>query len=75
MDRLTKYAHFFPLAHPYTTIIVAKVFMDNIVKLHGIPQSIISDQDKVFTSNFWKELFRLQGTQLRMSTAYHPQID
>ena len=48
------------------------LFLDNIYKLHGLPQAIISDRDKVFTSLLWQELFRLSGTELRMSSAYHP---
>jgi transposase InsO family protein len=49
--------------------------MLNIYKLHGLPVTIISDRDKVFTSNLWRELFRLSQTQLCMSSAYHPQTD
>jgi hypothetical protein len=49
--------------------------MDHVFKLHGMPHSIVSDQDPTFTNNFWQELFRLQGTQLHLSTSYHPQTD
>ena len=72
VDRLTKYAHFIPLKHPFTAIQIAKVVLDNVVKLHGIPRTITSDRDKIFTSTFWKELFKLLDTKLHMSTAYHP---
>jgi hypothetical protein len=72
VDHLTKYAHFCPVGHPYTALTIAQLFVNNIVKLHGVSQSIVSDRDKIFTSKFWKELFRLQGTHLKMSTAYHP---
>jgi hypothetical protein len=75
VDRLTKYAHFLPLRHPYTTNYVAKAYMDNIVRLHGVPLSITSDRDKVFTSVFWRELMKSVGTKLHYSTAYHPQTD
>ncbi|KAH9735939.1 hypothetical protein KPL71_017914 [Citrus sinensis] len=75
VDRLSKYAHFLALAQPYTAKDVAQVFLDNIYKLHGLPKTIISDRDRIFTSHFWRHLFTLQGTQLLMSTSYHPQTD
>ncbi|KAL0355193.1 UNVERIFIED_CONTAM: Transposon Ty3-I Gag-Pol polyprotein [Sesamum radiatum] len=75
VDRLTKYSHFIALKHPYTVTSIAKVFFDQIYKLHGLPVSIVSDRDRLFTSRFWKELFTLSGVSLDMSTAYHPQSD
>jgi len=72
VDRLAKYAHFTALAHPYTAITVAQLFVSQIFKLHGMPTSIVSDKDPVFISSFWKEFFLLQGTSLKMSTSYQP---
>jgi hypothetical protein len=54
---------------------VARAFFDDIVRLHGVPCSIVSDRDLVFTSAFWAELFRLTGVKLCQSTAFHPQTD
>lgn len=75
VDRFTKYAHFLPLRHPFLAQLVAPVVLDSVVKLHGMPQTIVSDRDKIFISTFWRELFKLSDVQLITSTAYHPQTD
>jgi hypothetical protein len=75
VDRLSKYPHFCALQHPFTTSIVAQIFMDHVFKLHGIPHSIVSDRDPTFTNNFWQEMFKLEDTQLHLSTTYHPQTN
>ena len=75
VDRLTKYVQFVPVSHPYSAAKIAFLYMQHIFKLHGMPSSIVSDRDANFTSLFWSELFRLQGTVLAMSTTYHPQTD
>jgi transposase InsO family protein len=75
VDRFSKYVHFIALGHPYSATSVATTFFDMIVQLHGVPESIVSDRDSVFTSTLWKELFRLTGTKLCTSSAFHPQTD
>ena len=61
VDRLTKYVHFIGLSHSYSAAKVAALFAQNVLKLHGMPTSIVSDRDLVFTAKFWAELFKLQG--------------
>lgn len=75
VDRFSKYGHFIAMSHPYTAEGVAKVFLDQIYKIYGMPQSIVSDRDKIFTSNFWRQFFKIAGVSLDTSTAYHPQTD
>ncbi|KAL4278692.1 hypothetical protein GQ457_03G025630 [Hibiscus cannabinus] len=75
VDRLTKYGHFFALPRHYDSVFIAKVMVQGVIKLHGIPRSMVSDRDRNFVSELWKELARLQGTELGMSSAYHPQTD
>ncbi|KAL0540054.1 hypothetical protein IC582_024282 [Cucumis melo] len=75
VDRLSKYAYFVTMKHPFSAKQVAIEFIDKIVRRHGIPKSIISDRDKIFLSNFWKELFYAMDTILKRSTAFHPQTD
>ena len=75
VDHLTKYVHFIALSHPFSTSIVAKIFLENIQKSHGTPKYIFSDCDPIFTSHFWKDLFSCLGTQLAHSSPYHPQSD
>jgi hypothetical protein len=75
VDRLSKYAHFYALQHPFTASMLAQIFMDQVFKLHGMPHSIVFYHKPTFTRNFWQELFKIQGTELHLSTTYHPQID
>jgi hypothetical protein len=75
VDRFSKYSHFYALQHPFTKSTVAQLFMDQVFKLHGMPHCIVCDHDPTLTSNFWKELLKLQGTQLHLNTTYHPQKD
>jgi hypothetical protein len=74
-DRLTKYAHFCALSHPFKASTVATAFMETVQKLHGNPKIIVSDRDPIFTGHFWTELFSCLGTQLAHSSSYHPQSD
>ncbi|KAI5335422.1 hypothetical protein L3X38_025555 [Prunus dulcis] len=75
VDRLTKSAHFLPVRANYSLNKLAKIFIDEIVRLHGVPVSIVSDRDPRFTSRFWTKLNEAFGTQLQFSTAFHPQTD
>jgi transposase InsO family protein len=75
VDRFSKFAHFIPLSHPYTATSVARAFFNVVVRLHGLPESIVSNRDPVFTGNIWKDLFNKSGVALKMSTTFHPQTD
>jgi transposase InsO family protein len=75
VDRLTKSAHFIPVRTNYGGEKLAKLYVENIVKLHGVPSRIVSDRGTQFTSRFWKSLHQAMGTKLDFSSAYHPQTD
>jgi hypothetical protein len=75
VDRLTKVAHFLPVRTTYGGEKLAKLYIENIVKLHGVPSRIVSDRGTQFTSIFWKSLHKAMGTKLDFSSAYHPQTD
>ena len=75
VDRVSKYSHFIPLRHLHRARAIAKIFVKKVIRLHGIPNSVVSDRDPLFMSLFWKEFFKLQGTTFKMSTTYHLQTD
>ena len=72
---MTKFAHFIPLTHPFSAAQITQLFLDHIYKLHGLPESIVTDRDKLFISKFWQELFRMIGTALHYSSSYHPETN
>jgi transposase InsO family protein len=75
IDLLTSMVHLVPSRTNYTARQVAELVFEHIYKLHGLPKAIVSDRDSLFTSIFWKHLHQLIGTQLKMSSAYHPETD
>jgi transposase InsO family protein len=75
VDKSSKMIHCIPTTTTVTAPQLADLFFREIVRLHGVPTSIISDRDPRFTSSFWSELWKRMGTKLAMSTAYHPQTD
>ena len=75
IDWLTSQVHFVPTTMVVTAKGVMWLILKEVVRLHGIPESIVSDRDTRFTSIFWKELQKLMGTKLLMSMAFHPQTD
>ena len=75
VDRLTKTTHFLPVRMTYSLQRLAQLYVVEIVRLHGVPVSIVSDRDPRFTSRFWESLQAALGTELRFSTAFHPQTN
>ena len=75
VDRLTKSAHFFPMKGNFSMDRLASLYVKKIVRMHGVPVSIVSDRDSSFTSRFWHSLQKALGTKLSFSTAFHPQTD
>jgi hypothetical protein len=73
VDKLTKYAHFIAMSHPFTTKTIVQLFPDKIFKLHGLPLVIITNRDIIFTSTLWQDLFKSLDVKLKFSTAYHPK--
>jgi hypothetical protein len=75
VDKLTKSAHFILVRDTYDVTDVACVFISEVIRLHGLPEKIILDRDSRFTSRFWTSLQSMLGTQLNLSTTYHPETD
>jgi transposase InsO family protein len=75
VDRLTKVAHFIPVKTTYNSVVLAELYMSQILCLQGLPKKIVSDRGTQFTSHFWQQLHEALGTHLKFSSAYHPQTD
>ena len=75
VDRLTKLTHFLAVRMTFTLERFFRLFFREIVRLHGVPVSIVSDRDPRFTTHFWKSFKKAMGTRLAMSTTFHPQTD
>lgn len=75
VDKLSKYGTFIPAPRDCTADEAARLFFKHVVKYWGLPRSIISDRDPRFTGKFWRELFKMMGSELHFSTSFHPQTD
>ena len=72
VDYVTKMMILRPTHSIATTVDTARIFMDAVVREHGLPKVIVSDRDTKFTSNFWREICKVIGTTLAMSSGFHP---
>jgi len=75
IDRLTKMTHIAALRENASAMDVVRVFRREVFRLHGLPRNLVSDRDAKFTSQLWQDIFKLLGTKVNMTTAYHPQGD
>jgi hypothetical protein len=75
VDKLTKYANFIALSHPFYAQTVAQLFIDNVFKLHGPPVAIATNRDRIFTSKLWQDIFKFMKISLQLSSTYHLQTD
>ena len=75
VDYLTKMLILRPTHSSATAVDTARIFVDSVVRMHGLPRAIVSDRDTKFTSTFWREVSRTMGTTLAMSSGFHPQTD
>jgi len=75
IDKLIKYTIIIPYKETYKVYQLGFILLDKLIRDYGIPESIISDRDRLFTSYYWKTLVATIGIKLRISTAYHPEID
>ena len=72
MDRFSKMAHFIPFRKTFNVVQVADIFLREIMRLHELPKSIISDRDSKFVGYFWSTLWKKISTELKFSSTFHP---